>query len=75
LIRLENKGNSVSGLIKDDGKGFNVKAVLSSNAPEKRIGLIGMRERITGLGGEFGIQSSLKKGTQITFNIPLINSK
>ncbi len=75
LIRLENKGNSVSGLIKDDGKGFNVKAVLSSNAPEKRIGLIGMRERITVLGGEFGIQSSLKKGTQITFNIPLINSK
>ena len=73
LVHLENNGKSVSGFIKDDGRGFDSNTVLYSDSPEKRIGLIGMRERVVFLGGSFNIQSSLGKGTEINFNIPLTN--
>ena len=54
--------------IVDDGSGFDVQAL--SEKPENHYGLLGMRERVERIDGEFDLQSSLGVGTQITVEVP-----
>jgi two-component system sensor histidine kinase DegS len=42
--------------IKDDGKSFNVERTLHANGG-KRLGLLGMRERLEMVGGKFVVES------------------
>jgi signal transduction histidine kinase len=56
--------------IKDDGKSFNVERTLHANGG-KRLGLLGMRERLEMVGGKFAVESSSGKGTTIQAQIPL----
>ncbi len=56
--------------IKDDGKSFAVERVLNARG-RKRLGLLGMKERLEMVGGRFGIESDAGKGTTITAQIPL----
>jgi len=55
--------------IKDDGKSFNVERTLHANGG-KRLGLLGMRERLEMVGGKFTVESSPGKGTTILAQIP-----
>ena len=55
--------------IKDDGKSFPVEKVLNAKGG-KRLGLLGMRERLEMVGGLFEIVSAPGKGTTITAQIP-----
>lgn len=55
--------------IKDDGKSFDAEHVLDSRR-YKRLGLIGMRERVEMVGGVFAVASSPGKGTTILATIP-----
>jgi signal transduction histidine kinase len=55
--------------IKDDGKSFDVERTLYTNGG-KRLGLLGMRERLEMVGGEFVVESSPGKGTVIQAQIP-----
>ena len=55
--------------IKDDGKSFDVERSLHGNG-SKRLGLLGMRERLEMVGGHFDVQSAPGKGTTITARIP-----
>jgi len=55
--------------IKDDGKSFEVERVMGSRG-SKRLGLLGMRERMEMVGGKFEIESSSGKGTTIVARIP-----
>jgi len=50
--------------VQDDGNGFQV-------AREKGLGLVGMQERVTSLGGEFLVQSEQGCGTLLTASLPL----
>lgn len=60
--------------ISDNGKAFDVgKALLAKNP--KRLGLIGMKERIEMVGGRFGIASEPGKGTTVTAEIPFPREK
>jgi signal transduction histidine kinase len=59
--------------ISDDGKSFDVARVLDSRR-NKRLGLIGMRERVEMVGGKFDIISAPGKGTQISARIPFIQN-
>ena len=52
--------------IRDNGNGFDKNEVR-----DKSFGLIGMRERIDLLKGEMNINSTLGKGTNVLFRIPL----
>ena len=52
--------------IKDNGKSFQVQSVLKG---AKRLGLLGMRERMEMVGGHLEIESSPGKGTVITARI------
>jgi len=55
--------------IGDNGKSFPVKKVLSARNP-KRLGLVGMRERVEMIGGNFTIESVSGKGTTVSAEIP-----
>ena len=51
---------------------FDPAVILSSDG--RHYGLIGMRERVEKLGGEFLLTSAPGKGTQVHLSIPLANS-
>jgi signal transduction histidine kinase len=55
--------------IHDDGKSFAVKRVLHAKR-HKRLGLVGMRERVEMVGGSFSIESAHGHGTTIHAQIP-----
>jgi signal transduction histidine kinase len=54
--------------VSDNGKG------LDQSTPSDGLGLVGMRERAEGLGGEFMLESEKGAGVTIRIRIPL-NSK
>jgi PAS domain S-box-containing protein len=56
--------------ITDDGKSFDVKHVLRTEA-NGRLGLLGMRERLEMVGGKFSITSTPGHGTTVTARIPV----
>jgi signal transduction histidine kinase len=58
--------------IHDDGKSFEVEQVLFAKR-HKRLGLLGMRERVEMVRGRFSVQSAPGKGTTISAQIPLGN--
>jgi len=65
-IVFREKGDKLLLKIADNGKGMALN-VLS----EKSLGLAGMRERITLLGGSFSLHSRIGKGTFIKICLPL----
>ncbi len=54
--------------ITDDGQAFDVEQALQGG---KRLGLLGMRERLEMVGGSFSITSTPGKGTTIEARLPL----
>ncbi|MGJ9457635.1 sensor histidine kinase [Oceanobacillus sp. CF4.6] len=64
-VKLEIRRDSLTMLIKDNGKGFDL-----SVKRDKSFGLIGMRERVEMLEGQLNIQSAIGKGTTITIKVP-----
>jgi len=69
-VLLEHKQQSIGLCITDDGKGFDVKTTLKEYH-KGRIGLIGMQERASIIGGSLDIQSRRGHGTRILVEIPL----
>jgi signal transduction histidine kinase len=70
VVHLERKQDSIAVYIKDDGKGFDVNETLVKHQGG-RIGLIGMQERASIIGGSLSVQSSKGDGTRIFVEIPL----
>lgn len=56
--------------IHDNGKSFRVRAVLAPGK-NKRLGLLGMRERVEMVGGRLTITSSPRHGTLVRAEIPV----
>jgi signal transduction histidine kinase len=61
--------DAVHCTIEDDGQGFDVHVMAAD--PAGGFGLLGMRERITALGGTLTIDSSPGAGTQLGAAIPV----
>lgn len=55
----------------DRGKGFNAVAYCRKTQDFRGIGLLSIRESITGIGGEFIVDSSPGNGTTVTVKIPI----
>lgn len=68
-VVLERKGRNVSATIEDNGRGFDVPKVLSSK--DRGLGLFGMQERATLVGGRLSIESTPGTGTRIYLEAPL----
>jgi PAS domain S-box-containing protein len=60
--------------VRDDGKSFDVRGVLSSKR-NKGLGLLGMRERVEMVGGRFSVESAPGKGTTIRAAIPFAKGR
>lgn len=65
-IRLRNTGSDLYFSISDNGRGFD----LSKEGRVGGMGLIGIRERVTILGGKVWIESESGSGTTIRMEIP-----
>ena len=65
-VVLEQRGQTMSLVIEDDGVGFE-----SSIASSKMIGLLGMRERATVVGGALEIEPTAGGGTTVLARVPL----
>lgn len=72
IIKIEQTPSTVTTLIKDNGQGFDLESVQTNN--RDHYGLIHMRERAEILNGEFHINTTPGKGTEIFIKIPLKNS-
>jgi signal transduction histidine kinase len=70
-VAVKENENSVSFVIEDDGKGFDVNSVKSTHSPEKGLGLDAMQQRAHMLGAFLEIQSRRGEGTRIALTIPI----
>jgi signal transduction histidine kinase len=73
-IKLAAEDGRIMTIVEDDGKGFDVDHVLKSRVGAQSLGLIGIKERATLLGGTFTIKSQVGKGTHLKVEIPLGSS-
>ena len=69
-VSLQKLPGAICLKIKDNGKSFRVRHVLHPKR-NKRLGLLGMRERLEMVGGTFSIESARGKGTTVRARIPL----
>ena len=70
VIKLQCGTSGNSMMISDDGKGFEVPPLLGDLARHGMLGLTGMRERVTLLGGTLQVESKLGEGTVVTAELP-----
>jgi signal transduction histidine kinase len=72
-VNIKKMPHAISMEIRDNGKSFCVDQVLDSKR-NHRLGLVGMRERIEMVGGQFRVVSRPNYGTAIWCQIPLEDS-
>ncbi len=68
-VSLESTGRTVRLEVRDDGMGFDVAAALTDPA-RRRLGLLGMQERVALMGGTLSIESRPGRGTVVRADIP-----
>jgi signal transduction histidine kinase len=64
-IVVTNAGSSIRAVIEDDGKGFD-----EARVRDGALGIVGMRERVSLLGGQLAVQSSPGAGTTVVAEFP-----
>lgn len=70
-IQVQQSGRGLSCFIRDNGAGFDVAAV-QSDRKRSGLGLIGMRERLSAIGGTFSIESAPGRGTKVLIRVPVL---
>lgn len=69
-LRITRRRGAFRMTISDDGRAFAVQRMLDARG-SKRLGLLGMRERLAMVGGTFDIVSIAGKGTTVTAEVPV----
>lgn len=70
MIRLAVREGKIAVTVEDDGSGFDVPAAFKSKVGTQSLGLLGIQERTTLLGGAFEIKSAIGQGTRLFVEIP-----
>jgi signal transduction histidine kinase len=68
-IRIGRKNRMFRCSIEDDGVGFDVRAT-QSDGKRRGLGLVGMQERLNGIGGTLSIDSARGRGTRLLIHLP-----
>jgi len=68
---VERRADHVLAIVEDDGRGFDVEAIMGAPDAGGRLGLLGMQERAALVGGTLEIESSPGGGTSLFVRIPL----
>lgn len=75
IVNMDITDKGLSLLIEDDGRGFDVKSVLRSTRHYKKdgrgLGLLGMKERASLIGGSLLLCSEYGNGTRISLDVPI----
>ncbi len=71
FIALRENGSAIVLEVRDDGQGFDQSAIGQDGRPGTGLGLFGMRERATLLGGMLTIHSRPGAGTRVRAELPL----
>jgi signal transduction histidine kinase len=64
-VRLRAESEALVAAVIDDGRGFR------SASTRTGVGLVGMGERVEGLGGKIEVSSRPGEGTKVTVKVPL----
>jgi signal transduction histidine kinase len=70
-VALEMRGRTLELRMRDDGIGFDVPAARARARGGGSMGLLGMEERVTLLGGTLRVRSQPRKGSEIRAHLPL----
>jgi PAS domain S-box-containing protein len=70
-VKIELKDDQLILVIADNGKGFDKQKI----ADKKTLGILGMQERITMIGGDYEINTVPGKGTEVRVALSLNNIK
>jgi len=70
VVRINYTGDRLCLSVQDDGKGFEPNVSLEKGDEQISLGLIGIRERVTSLGGEYVIDSQPNQGTRVSACLP-----
>ncbi len=71
-VTIQKLPGGINMTVKDDGKSFEAERILHGKG-SKRLGLLGMRERLEMVGGRFEVESAPGSGTTISALIPFGN--
>jgi signal transduction histidine kinase len=69
-LLLETRHGSITLIVEDDGRGFDVASCMKDTQNDRCLGVFGMRERATLLGGRLTIESTPGSGTTVFVEIP-----
>ncbi|MGE5841271.1 MAG: PAS domain S-box protein, partial [Deltaproteobacteria bacterium] len=70
-LTLRNQETEIEWVIEDNGMGFDLEKILSSEGSKRGLGLSSMRERTEFSGGKFMIESTRGMGTTVRASWPL----
>jgi signal transduction histidine kinase/HAMP domain-containing protein len=70
-VKVEFAADTVVAQVTDDGAGFDVDSAMGSGGMRRNLGIHGMTERATLLGGRFAIRSRRGEGTRLRVEVPL----
>ncbi|HKH58466.1 MAG TPA: PAS domain S-box protein [Rubrobacter sp.] len=70
-VVLDRSGKAVRLMVRDKGRGFRPDETTRINGRGERVGLSGMRERLSLLGGRFELQSEPGSSTTVTAEVNL----
>jgi len=69
VVNIKSRYDECQIIIRDNGKGFDLPRVMNQLAAQGKLGIVGMKQRVAFLGGDFFINSELGKGTTIEIKI------
>ena len=58
-------------IVEDNGRGFSPNEPVASDTPSKRLGLLGIRERLSLVSGSLEVESTPGKGCTLYIRVPL----
>lgn len=71
-VILEQRFDHLLVIVEDDGKGFDVEALRRVPVAERRLGVLGMQERVALVGGTLDIESAPGQGTTVFVRMPIL---
>ncbi len=73
-VIVEYRDNRLQAIIEDNGVGFDAEALARAPIKDRRLGLLGMQERIALVGGSLNVESTPGFGTTLFIRIPASGS-